>query len=286
MVVEPRHKDIMTTFISYASEYDLYRGEKDIDALVSEEQDELIRFILEPDKDFRELVVRKDVKKSQAEGLWSLVVFVGLALEGTNRISDFDGRTEKDIQEIIAFFSGTKLWLRLEEAYPPFDFLSKRTNYSWGELEKIRMEALTEATGEPLYKIKSKICEFLSSAPSQLQSEVIDRMPYHAFKQTYDEGKLILFTDKGLSTIVGRSRLIKSPVPTVLALVFSGTLLAFIPIGIFVGLWYGVATLVLAVVSKKLTTRFLVQETRRLALSDKEIYRWLLARRIIWVQYI
>lgn len=276
----------MPIFISYASEYDLYRGEKGIDALASEEQDELIRFILEPDKDFRELVVRKKVKKSQAEGLWSLVVFVGLALEGANRISNFDGRTEKDIQEVIAFFSGTQLWLRLEEAYPLFDFVSKRTDYSWSELEKITMEALTEATGEPLYKIKSKICEFLSSASSQLQSEVIDRMPYHTFKQTYDEGKLILFVDKGLSTVVGRSGLIKSSIPTVFALVFFGALLAFIPIGIFVGIWYGVATLALAVVSKKLTTRFLVQKTRRLALSDKEKYRWLLSRRIIWLQYI
>ena len=276
----------MPTFVSYASQYDLYEGEKGIDALSSEEQDELIRFIMEPDKDFRELVVRKGVKKPQAEGLWSLVVFVGLALEDAKRITKFDERTDKDIQEIIAFFSGTTLWLRLEEAYSPFDCAPKRTGYSWSELEKIRIDALTAATGEPLYKIKSKICEYLSSAPSQLQSEVIDRMPYHAFKLAYDEGKLILFVDKGLSVAVGRSDLIKNPLPTIFSIVFSGALLAFIPVGIFVGLWYGVAMLAIAVVSKKLATRYLVQETRRLALSEKEIYRWLLARKIIWLQYI
>ena len=275
----------MTTFVSYASEYDNYIGTKSIGELSAEEQDEIIRSVLSKDGDFRELVVKNGIKKSQAEGLWSLFVFVGLALEAERRIKSFDERNDEDIQEIISFFSGTNLCLRIEEAYSPFDYLEKKTDYTWSELEKIKIEHLTESSGEPLYKIKSKICEYLASSPSQLTAECIDRMPYHTFKQTYDEGKLTLFVDKGLSTVVGRSGMIRSPLLSVFSVVFFLGLLAFIPLWIFSGFWYGLAALATALVSKKLTTQLLVKETRKLAISDKQIYRWLLSRRIIWMRY-
>ena len=153
----------MTEFISYASEYDLYVGRRSIGELTAPEQDELITSILASDGDFRKLAVRKEIKKSQAEGVWALIVFTGLALEEARRIKNFETRDDQDVQEIVAFFSGTKLWLRLEEAYPPFDFLEKKTDYDWSELEKIRIELLTEATGEPLYRVKSKICEYFEN---------------------------------------------------------------------------------------------------------------------------
>ena len=146
----------MKEFISYASEYDLYVGRKSIGDLSVEEQDELIKAILSADGDFRKLVVQKEVKKSQAEGLSSLVVFTGVALEAAHQIENFEAADDEDIQKIVAFLSGTKLWLRLEESYPPFDFLEKKTDYDWAELETIRIELLTEAAGEPLYKVKSK----------------------------------------------------------------------------------------------------------------------------------
>lgn len=276
----------MPTFISYASEYDLYKGEKSIASLTAAEQDELINALLDPARDFRELVVHQGIKKTQAEGLWSLIVFVGLELERANRISSFDRRTEKDIQEIIAFFSGTKLWLRLEEAYPPFAMLHTKTDYPWTELEKIKIDSLTEATGEPLYKVKSKICEYLVGDPSQLRSEVIDRMPYHAFKQTYDEGKLVFFFDKRLALTIGQKGLIKNPIPKFCSIGFPLSLIGFIPVGIFVGFWYGLATLLMALICKRLTTHFLGKEIRKLALSEKEIYRWLLARKVIWFHYV
>lgn len=276
----------MTTLISYANEYDLYKGDKDIASISEEDQDKLIRYILEPDRDFRELVVEYGIKKSQAEGLWSLVVFAGCALKDAKRITNFDNRTEKDIQEIIAFFSGTNLWLRLEEAYPPFDSIMQKTVYTWSELEKINFEKLTEAIGEPLYKVKNKIYEYLSRSPSQLQSEFIDRMPYHVFKQTYDEGKLALFVDKGLSIAVAKSGIISSSIPTMLSMAFFIGILAFIPVWIFAGLSYGLITLALAIVCKKLTTQYLIKETRKLAITDKEIYRWLIARKIVWLKYI
>jgi len=187
----------MTEFVSYASTYDLFVGRRSIGELSVQEQDQLIKSIMSADDDFPELVIRKEIKKSQAEGLWALIVFTGLALEDACQIKNFEARNDEDIKKIVAFFSGTKLWLRLEESYPPFNFLENKTDYDWSELESIRIELLTEATGEPLYKVKSKICEYLTSAPVLLTSESINRMSYDAFRQSYDEGKLRLFVDRG-----------------------------------------------------------------------------------------
>lgn len=274
----------MKEFVSYASEYDLYVGRRSIGELSVQEQDELIKAILCPDGDFRKLVVHKDVKKSQVEGLSSLIVFAGVALEEARQIENFEAADDEDIQKIVAFFSGTKLWLRLEESYPPFNFLEKKTDYDWAELETIRMELLTEAAGEPLYKVKSKICEYLASAPVFLTSEFIDRMSYDAFRQGYDGGNLGFVVDRGLSVRVAQVGLIKRPMLFVLPFVCYTGLLAFVPAWIFFGFWYGLLAFSVALSSKYLTTRMLVAETGRLAISDRQAFRWLLSRRIIHLQ--
>lgn len=273
-------------FISYASDYDMFVGRRSIAEINAQEQDELIRLVFAQDGDFREMVVRLDIKKSQAEGLWAIVVFVGLALEGARVIKNFERRDNKDTQEIIAFLSGTKLWLRLEEAFPPFDFREKKTDYNWRELEKIRIERLTEATGEPLYKVKSKLCEYLSPSPSELQSQFIERMPYHAFKQGYEEGKLRLFVDRGLSPVAGRAGYVTHPLLSVLPLIFFGGLLAFVPVWFFFGFWYAFAVVAVVMISKSALTKILLDGTRRAAIKDRHAYRWLLSRRIIWLQYV
>jgi hypothetical protein len=111
-------------------------------------------------------------------------------------------------------------------------------------------------------------------------------MPYHAFKQLYDEGKLILFVDRGLSTVVGRARMVRHPLLSILPIAFFAGLVAFVPIWVFFGFWYGLLALSLVPISRSVTIRLLVKETRKLALADKNAYRWLISRRIIWLRYV
>jgi hypothetical protein len=59
-------------FISYTNEYDLYEGEVDIGSLPVELQDDLIKLTLDADGNFRDFVMKHNIKKSQAEGLWLL----------------------------------------------------------------------------------------------------------------------------------------------------------------------------------------------------------------------
>jgi hypothetical protein len=276
----------VTEFITYATEYDLYTGSRSIGDLPVVEQDALIREIFSAETDFRQTVVTKQIKKAQAEGLWNLVVLAGLALESSRRIKNFEQRTDADIQEIVGFFSGTQLWLRLEEAFPPFDIRQEKTKYDWAELEKPGVQNLmSHAAGESPHIVKSKMCEHLASTPSQIDAKFIDRMPYHSFKHFYDERKLILFVDRGLAPVAARARIVAVPWSTTLAMIFFIGLLAILPLWIFVGFWYALAALVAAVVAKRITMRMIIKATRSVAVADKNAYRWLLARRIIWFRY-
>uniref|UniRef100_UPI0039838B4F hypothetical protein n=1 Tax=Phenylobacterium sp. TaxID=1871053 RepID=UPI0039838B4F len=137
------------TFTSYATPYDVYVGERDVSDLHRDEVDRLIKAVFLPDgEDFRELVTRWNVKKAQVEGLWSLVVHVGLRLERTRGIADLIERTEDDVQNIIATLDGSRLWLRVEEAFPPFDHLTSRTDYDWSELNGLS-ETLDDYFDDP-----------------------------------------------------------------------------------------------------------------------------------------
>lgn len=273
-------------FVSYASDYDMFKGRRSIAEIPIQEQDELIRLIVSPGGDFREMVVKQDIRKSQAEGLWALIVFIGLYLEDNHVIKNFEIRNEQDIEKIISFFSGTNLWLRLEEAYPPFYFLNSKTKYNWKELETVKIEKLTEATGKSLFEVKSKILEYLSSSPSEIQEDVICRMPYHVFQQSYREGKLKLFVDRGLSPAAVGAGYVNRFGLIVLSFIFFGGLLAFIPLWIFFGFWYALVVLVVSILGKKIFNKILVSRVRKAAIKDKKAYRWLLSRRIIWLQYV
>ncbi len=273
-------------FVSYASKYDLFDGWVSVGELSDKEQDEFIRTVFSTDGDYQSLVMRRGIKKAQAEGLWALIVFVGVELESSKVIADFDSRTDDDIQEIISFFSGSRLWLRLEEAFPPFDFLEEKTEYDWSELESIRIEYLTEVSGGPLHEIKSKVMEFLSSSGLSLQSDFIDRMPYHAFKSLYKEGKVALFVDKGLAPLAKLSGYVDDPMTSVLPWVFLLGLVSVIPVWLVFSFWLALVVLLLSFVAKVVLNSLLVTKVRRAAVADKNSYRWLLSRKIIWLTYI
>lgn len=271
------------SFVSYASSYDLYVGENDIGTLSPAQQDELIRETLAAEGNPRDLIVKWDVKKSQAEGLWTLIVIVGFALEKSGRIKAFMERDESDIQEIVAFFTSTRLGLRLEEACPPFNFRSKRTEYNWRELESIRMETLEINSSDSLMNVKDGICKLLKSEYTDITKDYIDRIPFHVFKKHYSDGKLELVVDKGMSLAVARSSVF-SIWPSIFSLLFTALLISFIPIWIFFGTVWGLAALIGAFVCKSISTRMIVSGVRSLALNDKNLFRLFLARHIIWVR--
>lgn len=272
--------------VSYASEYDLFDGWVSIGELPDKEQDELIRTVFSTDGDYRDLVMRKGIKKAQVEGLWALIVFVGLELERAQVITDFESRTDGDIQEIISFFSGSRLWLRLEEAFPPFDCLEEKTEYDWSELESVRIEYLTEVSGEPLYKIKSKLMDFLSSSGLSLQSNVIERMPYHAFESLYKEGKVAVFVDRGLAPLAKLSGCVDDPMTSFLPWVFILGLVSVIPVWFFLGFWVALVVLFMSFAAKIVFNILIMTKVRRAAVEDKRCYRWFLSRKIIWLTYI
>jgi hypothetical protein len=68
-------------FISYASDYDLYEGQRDIGQLPTDQQDALINAILGVDEheDFRALTVDWNVKKSRWKAYGLFVFSSGFA---------------------------------------------------------------------------------------------------------------------------------------------------------------------------------------------------------------
>lgn len=273
----------MNTFISYATEYDSYKGEKSVGSLSQEQQDELIRTVFDPSQDFRTLVVSHNLIKAQVEGLWAVVVLVGSALEGARLIGDFTQRTSVDIEKIIEALSGTLLWLRLEEAFPPFDVLPSRTTYDWKELEAVSMESLAGVAGESLITIKGALFKFLKSRPLILKPNIDARMPYHAFKHLYNEGKLALFVDRGLASVAGVAGIVKSSAPRY---VFASlvTFIAALPIWYFAGFFCAVCAVVIAIFLFRRSFSTIVSEVRSSAISSKTSYRWLMSRKVVWVQ--
>lgn len=273
----------MGIFISYATEYDLYKGEESIDTLSPEQQDELIRAVFDPSQDFRSLVVSHKLIKAQVEGLWTVVVLIGSALEGSGEIRDFTERTNADIERIIEALSGTSLWLRLEEAFPPFDVLPSRTPYDWKELEAISMESLAGVAGESLYTVKGTLFKLLKSRPIIFKPNIDDRMPYHAFKHLYNEGKLALFVDRGLASVAGAAGIVKSAAPMyVIASLVAG--IAALPIWFFFGVLYAACSVVVAIFLFKRSFSSVVSAVRASAISSKSAYRWLLSRKVVWVR--
>ena len=197
-------------FISYANEYDLYDGEVDIGDLPVEQQNELIKLTFSTEGDSRAFVMKNNINKSQAEGLWSLVVLLGTALERKGAIKDFDNRSSDDIQIIIEQLAEFALWQRLEEAYPPFDFLEKKTDYHWSELEKIQ-KFFEQHAGDPLHTIRMALFSILSNR--DIDDKYDTRMSYDCCKAWLEGKKITLHQDRMLANVAGAKGIVKTDSP-------------------------------------------------------------------------
>lgn len=265
----------MRTFTSYVSAYDSHVGSVPMDEMSRNQQDELIRAIF--NGEFEEYVMDHDIDHAYPNALWTLVVAAGMDLERSGVIKDFENRTPDDRDWIINFFAPSKLWLRLEEAFPPFDDAYPKTEYLWGELEQFaKRDMIAELEGMDWRRRLRN--------PADPSSGILQRLPYQTFVKEYDSGKLSFFVDRGLA--VQAFRLSDSAWTYILPLVFFAGLLAFIPVAIFWSIWGGIVLLTLAIVARKSLTANAVAWVRKDALASRRRFRWLSARGVIWARRV
>lgn len=105
------------TFTSYATPYDSYEGRFDWDELRPEQQNKIILSHLHQENDFNALVMENQWKKSQAEGLNSLIVGVSIVLERRLSLLDSAYRDKSHATAILAFLEGTTIGKRLRQAH-------------------------------------------------------------------------------------------------------------------------------------------------------------------------
>lgn len=267
------------TFVSYASEYDSHVGHVPMTALTREKQDELVRLMFDPQGDSDAFVMENDVLHAQPDGLWAVIVAVGLRLERAILIRDFMERTPTDTDWILSFLSGTNLWLRLEEALPPFSDGHHRTDYDWSELEPFaEPDTLADLNDEDLI---DEVRAYLSK-PRPPEDGAYLRMPYQEFHREYEAGRLVAYVDRGMAVQV--FRFAPSLWSIGLPLLFLLGLLAFLPVMIFVSIWAGLGTLALAIIARRMLTVKAVDWVRKDALSNRERFRWYSARSIVWAR--
>jgi hypothetical protein len=264
----------MPTFTSYASDYEMHRGSIEMADLAVEQQNELIRLMFD-----QAAVVEQNVKHGQPDGLWTVIVAMGMWLERKSLVKDFTQRTEADRDRIIDTLTGSNLWLRLEEAFPPFDKYHEHKRYNWSEIETFSAkDAIAELDGDDA---KVRLTEFLER-PVQPADGTLFRMPYQTYKHEFDTGRLISFVDRGMA--VQAYRLSDSNWAMVLPFTFLIGLVAFIPIMIFYRFWVGLAVLAIAIIAKRMLTKKAEQWVRQDALNSRERYRWYSARNIVWAR--
>jgi len=159
----------MTTFISYASKWDMHKGAVSICDLSTAQQNKIIKMTLDPEADIRQFTIDHNIIKKQIDGLWSLIVYVGMELERQKVISSFESRDTDDIDTIVQFFSETKLGERLRDALNFDNQSSEPLFYDWTELESIKIEILTEVMNCPLTKVKAHLFKHISTVMEELK---------------------------------------------------------------------------------------------------------------------
>lgn len=266
------------SFVSYASEYDMHMGNITINDLSREQQDELIRLVFDPNGDHQEFVIANNLEHFQPDGLWTIVVALGTLLERKRVIKDFMSRSDEDRDWIINMLAGTRLWLRLEEAFPPFDRCYRQTEYDWSEIETFgARDAIAEMIDDA---IGQRLIGFLEKVPEPADG-IYRRLSYQDYVREWEESRLVFFVDRGMAVQAYRfSDSVWANLPSVFLL----GLIAFIPVMIFVGFLWGLSILAIAVSARKLLTTKAVSWVRKDALASRRRYRWFSAHSVIWAK--
>jgi hypothetical protein len=269
----------MPTYTSYASDYDNHVGNLPLSAMPIEQQNELIRLIFDPKRNYQTYVVEHNIDHTQPDCLWTLIVAVGMFLERNRVIKDFTKRTETDCNRIIEFFAPTNLWMRLEEAYSPFDKYFYKVRYDWNEIEVYsEYDAINDLMGDNLRN--DLLADLSSAAPPS--DGMLMRLSYETFCSEWQTGRLKAFVDRSMA--VQAFQLSDSPWKQILPTIFLLGVVTFLPIAIFLNLWIGICVLVVAIAAKQILTKKAVDWVRGDALVDKERFRFYSSRGVVWGQ--
>lgn len=263
----------MRQFVSYQSEYDRHIGSREMSALPVEGQDELIRIMFDPGGDSQRFVIDNDIDKCQPDALWTILVAVGCFLERRRRIPDFAERTPGDCMQIVNQLRGTLLARRLIRVLSPSN--SSREAYDWSEIESFgARDAIAGMTHD---NIVEDLRDFLMHENNTaVFTQPIDTvMP----KDLSVEGINITYLNGPMA--VQAYRLSPSLLTTILPFMFLGGLISFIPIGFFVGLWWGVATLIAAILARKYLTTVALRWVVEQAHADLKLRSMFLKHGII-----
>ncbi len=130
------------TFVSYASKFDVYVGNKNWSELSLEQRKTIvISEFTNDDLDIKSFVMNCGLKKSQYEGLRALYVTSFTLNEQLGFIKE-DTKSDKDINFLLSTFSNTKLYKELSDLIS--NRASELTEYDGVELEKFRWTGLKE----------------------------------------------------------------------------------------------------------------------------------------------
>lgn len=269
----------MRTFTSYVSDYQAHRGSRSINALTRAEQDKLVHLLFEPEGDLHGFVIENNIDHAEPDGLWAIVVALGLFLERKSIIKEFPTASTNDRDRIINMLAGTRLWLRLEEAFEPFNEAFERTDYDWTELRPFGRQIETSDLEGDNVAARLK----LRLAPAPVDPEGLERrLAFQDFVEKWETGRLEFFVNR--VDAVQAYRLSSSVWTTILPTTFLLGLVAFIPVMVLISFWWGLGVLALAIAARKFLTKQADAWVRKEALSDRERYRWFTARRIIWAK--
>lgn len=111
-------KDQVKTFISYATEYDMYDGHRNWSELTFDEQDEVIKAEILIGSESDEIIMRIGLKKRQAMGLRSIVIYNFMIAEKESG-KDFTQLNDEQRKQSILLLRGTAIGSRLAEAFAP-----------------------------------------------------------------------------------------------------------------------------------------------------------------------
>ena len=164
----------MTTFVSYATEYDMYKGSKNWSALTTKQQDDIIKAELVSDSDPEALIMRYNLIKKQAQGLRGLFIYISMALEKAGRIEDITEWNDHQRDQIIQFLKGTGLGRRLEEAFVPPKGLDRQP-VSEEELELFADTEYDYLLDLSLREVKSELFDDLELLPIQIATDHLDQ---------------------------------------------------------------------------------------------------------------
>lgn len=152
--IYPKIKDLNSqpkTFVSYASKFDIYKGDKNWGEL-SLEQRKIIAVseFTNDDLDIQTYVMNCGLKKSQYEGLRSLYVASFSLNEQLGFIRE-DAKTDKDVNFLLSTFSNTKLYKELNDLISNKG--NEKTEYDGVELEKFRWTGVKERLLDEIFEM-------------------------------------------------------------------------------------------------------------------------------------